>query len=261
MIKANKLRKIYANGQGLHGITFAVEKGEFIGVLGRSGAGKTTLLRLLCGAIFPASGSLTIFDRDMTNITRGGLSALRRRIATVYQNFNVVPSLDVARNILLGRLGRETIFGAVRSLLWLNESEREELDALLTELGIADKVYERCQELSGGQQQRVAIARALYSRADLILADEPIASVDPVTATLILSQFQSLQQQGKTVILNLHQVSSAVKYCSRLIMLENGCIVYDGPAKEFEAAGAYRSLTGIDGSGGGNAIEEAAELA
>lgn len=252
MIKANKLNKVYANGQGLHGVSFEIKEGEFIGILGHSGAGKTTLLRLLCGAIFPSSGSLTLLGRDMTKITRSDLLTLRQRVATVYQNFNVVPSLDVTRNILLGRLGKGSIFGAVRSLLWLNEREKTEIVALLTELGIADKIYEQCQELSGGQQQRVAIARALYSKAELILADEPIASVDPATARLILEQFQSLQQQGKTVVMNLHQVSSAVKYCTRLIVLEKGCIVYDGPTKEFETTSFYRTLTGMTGSKGGN---------
>ncbi|HML33654.1 phosphonate ABC transporter ATP-binding protein [Sporomusa sphaeroides] len=244
MIAAQGLQKLYASGQGLEMVSFSIRPGEFVGILGHSGAGKTTLMRLLAGSIFPTGGRLEVLGCNLAAARRKDLLDMRRRIATVYQNFNVVPSLDVARNVMLGQLGRRSLLNSVRSLFWLADQDRRAIMELLAELGIAEKMYSPCQELSGGQQQRVAIARAVFSDAALVLADEPIASVDPATATLIMEQFRTMQQQGKTVILNLHQVSSAVSYCSRLITLQQGRIVYDGPPDGFEATEAYSQLIG-----------------
>ncbi|TWH47233.1 phosphonate ABC transporter ATP-binding protein [Sporomusa sp. KB1] len=244
IILADKLQKLYANGQGIQSVSFTVVKGEFIGILGASGAGKTTLMRLLCGAVFPTSGSLQVLGHTMSAITRSELFRLRRQVATVYQNFNVVPSLSVAHNVLLGKLGATTLFTTLRNLLWLNDAESAKIAQLLTQLGIEDKFYERCQELSGGQQQRVAVARALYSQAELILADEPIASVDPATANLILNLFLELKNNGRTVIMNLHQISNAIQYCTRLIVLDKGQLAYDGSPRLFMESAAYSRLTG-----------------
>lgn len=250
IIAADNLQKVYTNGQGIQSLSFRVRPGEFIGILGHSGAGKTTLLRLLCGAVFPTGGSLTLLGQNMSAITRPELARLRRRIATVYQNFNVIPSLSVAHNVLLGRLGQTSLLNTLKSLLWLKEAEAAPIAGLLAKLGIEDKFHERCQELSGGQQQRVAVARALYSDAELILADEPIASVDPATASLILNLFLELKNNGRTVIMNLHQVSSAVEYCTRLIALEQGRLAYDGPPQLFVESPAYARLTGAAVQGG-----------
>nr|WP_284707746.1 ATP-binding cassette domain-containing protein [Sporomusa sphaeroides] len=225
-------------------MSFSIGSGEFIGVLGHSGAGKTTLMRLLCGAVFPTSGSLCVMGQDMSTVTRTELIGLRRRIATVYQNFNVVPSLSVAHNVLLGKLGSSSLLTTLRSLLWLRSAETKKIAGLLYQLGIEEKFYERCQELSGGQQQRVAVARALFSDAEIVLADEPIASVDPATAGLILKLFFELKNSGRTVIMNLHQVSNAVQYCTRLIALENGELAYDGVPTEFTESEAYYRLIG-----------------
>lgn len=244
MIAAQGLQKLYANGQGLEKVNFSILPGEFVGILGHSGAGKTTLMRLLAGSIFPTGGKLEVFGYDLTAARRKDLLDMRRRIATVYQNFNVIPSLDVARNVMLGQLGKRSLVHSIRSLFWLADQDRREIKNLLAELGIAEKMFSPCQELSGGQQQRVAIARAVFSDASLVLADEPIASVDPATAALIMEQFRSMQQRGKTVIVNLHQVSSAVSYCSRLITLQKGRIVYDGPPAGFEGSDAHMQLIG-----------------
>ncbi len=244
MIAAQGLQKKYANGQGLEMVNFSIHSGEFVGILGHSGAGKTTLMRLLAGSIFPTGGSLAVLGCDLAAARRRELLDMRQRIATVYQNFNVVPSLDVARNVMLGQLGKRSLFNSICSKYWLAAQDRRAIMNLLAELGIAEKMYSPCQELSGGQQQRVAIARAVFSDAALVLADEPIASVDPATATLIMEQFRTMQQRGKTVIVNLHQVSSAVSYCSRLITLKQGRIVYDGPPDGFAATDAYSQLIG-----------------
>lgn len=255
MITAQGLQKLYATGQGLEMASFSVAQGEFIGILGHSGAGKTTLMRLLAGSIFPTGGRLEVLGCNLAAARRKDLLNMRRHIATVYQNFNVVPSLDVARNIMLGQLGRRSLINSLCSQFWLADQDRRCIMTLLGELGIAEKMYSPCQELSGGQQQRVAIARAVYSDAALVLADEPIASVDPATATLIMEQFRKMQQRGKTVVVNLHQVSSAVTYCTRLITLQKGRIVFDGAPVGFEGTDAYSQLIG-DGKRSGAGCDE-----
>lgn len=244
VIIAENLQKLYPNGSGIKSISCKVKKGEFIGVLGPSGAGKTTLMRLLCGAIFPTAGVLEVMGQNLSTINRTGLARLRRQVATIYQNFNVVPSLSVMHNVSLGKLGGESLISTMRSLICPSSREKAEITRILRQLGIEDKVLERCQELSGGEQQRVAVARALISDAPIILADEPIASVDPVTATVILDMFKQLQADGKTLILNLHQVSSAIQYCSRLLVLERGRLAFDGPPELFRLSGAFTQLTG-----------------
>jgi len=244
IVIADNVEKLYGNNQGIKKVSLRIRKGEFIGVLGHSGAGKTTLMRLLCGAIFPTDGSLCVMGQEMSAITRPELLRLRLKIATVYQNFNVVPNLSVAHNVLMGKLGSKSLLSTLRSLLWLTPAETKRITKILTSLGLKEKFYERCQELSGGQQQRVAVARALFSEAEMIVADEPIASVDPGTAGLILNLFSALQQDGTTVIMNLHQVSDAVKYCTRLIALENGELAFDGIPEEFLNTQAYFRLIG-----------------
>jgi phosphonate transport system ATP-binding protein len=249
IIAADKLKKLYANGQGIQSLSFKAGKGEFIGVLGFSGAGKTTLMRLLCGAIFPTGGSLQVMGQNMLAVTRPELARLRRQMTTVYQNFNVVPTLSVAQNVYLGKIGDTSIFSTLKNLLWLSPAEAGKIARLLSLLGIEDKFNERCQELSGGQQQRVAVARALYSEAELILADEPIASVDPATASLILNLFLEVKNNGKTVIMNLHQITNAVQYCTRLLVLEKGQLAYDGPPQLFLASAVYARLSGEKATG------------
>lgn len=240
-IVAKDVSKIYFNGNGLQSASFTIDKGELVGVVGQSGVGKTTLMRLLCGAIFPTDGHLSLFGINMNKVKRGELRNLRGRIATVYQLHNVIPCLDVIRNVLLGRLAGASWYETIRRLA-VPTRETDEIREILNGLHIGDTLNERCQELSGGQQQRVAIARALYSRADLYLADEPISSVDPTTAKLILEAFKTLKQQGKTVVVNLHQLDHALLYCDRILMLEHGSLCFDGSPHEFVNSSAYFRL-------------------
>lgn len=242
IVVASKVSKIYSNNQGLKLASFEIQAGEFVGVVGQSGAGKTTLMRLMCGAIFPTGGELCLFDRSMRSIQRGELCQLRQRIATVYQNYNVIPSLDVRRNVMLGRLSTASWYDTIRRFLFPTGAETEEILQILAALHIDDKINERCQELSGGQQQRVAIARALYSKAELFLVDEPIASVDPNTASIILDTFRTLKLQGKTIVMNLHQLDQAIRYCDRILMLEEGAISFDGTPESFLSTSHYERL-------------------
>jgi phosphonate transport system ATP-binding protein len=244
IIVAEGLSKVYPNGQGLHAASFSLKKGEIVGILGPSGAGKSTLMRLLCGAIFPNEGTLNILGHEMLHLNRTQLHSLRSKIATVYQNFNVIPSLDVARNVFMGRAGKMSHASVVRAMFRLTSKEEAEISEILATLGIEDKLYERCQELSGGQQQRVAVARAIYSRAEIILADEPVASVDPATARLILELFQSLNQQGKTVLLSLHQIDSALEYCTRLLAFDSGTLAFNGSPHDFIESEVCQKLRG-----------------
>lgn len=242
LIVANNVSKLYSNHQGLKSASFTIKKGEFVGVVGQSGVGKTTLMRLLCGAIFPTGGELELFGANMRTIRRGELRKLRSRITTVYQNYNVIPCLDVSRDVILGRMSEVTWYETIRRLAFPTKAETQEIRDILVKLNIEDKISERCQELSGGQQQRVAIARALYSRAELFLVDEPIASVDPATANVILNTFCMLKEQGKTIVMNLHQLDHAIKYCDRILMLERGQVSFDGNPDEFLETKEYNRL-------------------
>lgn len=244
MIVAENLSKVYPNGQGLRNVSFSLEKGELVGILGPSGAGKSTLLRLLCGAIFPSDGKLKILGQEMRQLNRRQLQVLRSHITTVYHNFNVIPTLDVARNVFMGRAGKTSHASVVRGMFRLTAEEESEIHTILAKLGIEDKLYERCQELSGGQQQRVAVARAIYSGAELILADEPVASVDPATSGLILDMFQSLHHQGKTVLLSLHQIDSALKYCTRILAFDRGNLAFNGNSQDFLESEICHKLRG-----------------
>ena len=229
-IEAAGLVKRYPNGGfGLRGLDVRIEPGELVGLLGPSGSGKTTLFRLLVGALRPTTGHLAVLGQPMERARRGDLRRLRRRLALVYQQHNLVPSVSVARNVLHGRLGRMPLWRALADLVHLPAADRAAIYAVLDDLGIGDKLYRRVDELSGGEQQRVAVARALLDPPELLLADEPIASVDAATAALVLDRFQRLnREQGATVLVSLHQADFARRYCPRVLVLAQGALVYDG---------------------------------
>ncbi len=231
VIEASGLTKRYAGGVfGLRDLDVAIAPGEFVGLLGPSGSGKTTLFRLLIGALRPTSGHLQVLGQALERARSGDLRRLRRRLALVYQQHNLVPNVSVVRNVLNGRLGRVPLWRALASVVHLSLTDRATAYAVLEDLGLGDKLYRRVDELSGGEQQRVAVARALIDPPELLLADEPIASVDAATATLILDRFQRLnREQGTTVLVSLHQPEFARRYCPRVLVLAGGRLVYDGP--------------------------------
>lgn len=239
VIQASDLVKTYANGvTGLDGLSLEIYSGEMVGVLGASGSGKTTLFRLLNGALAPTKGELQVFGQAYQGLSFRALRKLRTRISLIYQHHNIIPGLTVARNVLLGRLGRMSIFKILRMVFYLYNGELEDVYKVLEQLELGDKIFDRATDLSGGQQQRVAIARALLSNSEVILADEPIASVDSRTAGVILDIFKQLNREKQvTIIMNLHQEDFALNYCSRVIVLNKGKLVYDGSPDNYIAGG------------------------
>ena len=240
-IRAERLTKSYPGGVvGLDGLAVRVEEGEFVGILGPSGAGKTTFFRLINGAIHPTSGRLEVLGQLMGSLRGDSLCRLRARVAFIYQHHHLIPNLTVAHNVLMGRAGRASLWQTLRSIFYLRECDLRLAEAALREVGIVDKMFDRVADLSGGQQQRVAIARALVQSADLILADEPIASVDSTTATVILELFKRLnEEQGKTILMTLHQTDFALRYCRRLLIFAQGGLAFDGPPDGVVAAQSF----------------------
>jgi phosphonate transport system ATP-binding protein len=240
-IRTESLGRIYPNGVvGLRDVSVTIRHGEVVGLLGRSGSGKTTLFRLLVGTIRPSRGCLTVLGTDLVHVRARGLRRLRRNLAWVGQQHNLVPGLSVAHNVVLGRLGREPLWRVLLSLVYLPERERRTAFGILTELGVADKLYDRADDLSGGQQQRVAIARALINEPTLLLADEPVASVDEQTAMDVLNACLGLnRERGSTLLMSLHQPELALRFCPRIIVLAGGTVVYDGPTDGIDRSALY----------------------
>jgi phosphonate transport system ATP-binding protein len=224
-----------------------IESGEMTGVIGRSGAGKSTLLRLINRLIEPTEGSILADGVDITRLRGRALREWRARTAMVFQQFNLVNRLDVLTNVLIGGLIRVS---APRMLLRLfAEAERSRAVTLLDRLGLLDVAMNRADELSGGQQQRVAIARALMQKPETLLADEPIASLDPINAKLVMDALADLNQRdGITVICNLHTLDTARAYCRRIIGMAAGRIVFDGPPDALTKAALLAIYGETDGT-------------
>ena len=234
MISIRNLRKSYGSNHVLHGIDMDVKAGEFVVMLGLSGAGKSTLLRCMNGLNQPDSGQLQVGGIDL--MRRHSRRELARHVAMVFQHHNLVQRLSVRKNVLTGRLGQ---VGTLASVLQLfRQSDIALADACLQRVGLAHKADERTEALSGGQMQRVGIARALAQQPQLILADEPVASLDPKTARSVLQYLRDATRElGIAVICNLHQVDYAREFGDRIVGLSQGRMVFDGvPAMLDEAA-------------------------
>jgi len=217
-----------AREPALKGIDLTVAPGEFVAVLGRSGAGKSTLIRCINRLVEPTAGTITWNGRPITGLHPRELLRVRCGIGMIFQHFNLIPRLDVLTNVIVGRMCTLALW---RSLLGVFPPQLiEEAMAALERVGIAHLAHRRVEELSGGQQQRVAIARVLMQKPKMILGDEPVASLDPVTARSILDFLKELNETaGITMILNLHDVALAKAYATRIVGLARGVIVYDGP--------------------------------
>ncbi|HIW01635.1 MAG TPA: phosphonate ABC transporter ATP-binding protein [Candidatus Desulfovibrio intestinipullorum] len=239
MIHVSNLNKSFGGVKALSDIDLHIERGEMVALIGSSGSGKSTLMRHICG--------LTAGDRESGQIMVNGcliqeqgrinrnIRELRTHIGVIFQQFNLVGRLSVARNVCLGALSRTPF---LRGLFGHFAKEDLELThKALERVGIADKAWQRTSTLSGGQQQRAAIARALVQRAEVMLADEPIASLDPESARVVMSTLQELNRtDGITVVVTLHQVDYAIQYCPRTVALKKGRIVYDGPTANLTRA-------------------------
>ncbi len=225
-------------------VSLSIASGSFVGVVGRSGAGKSTLLRLINRLVEPTAGTITFDGADVMALRGKALRDWRARCAMIFQQFNLVGQLDVLNNVLIGRLND---MPTARSLLrlWRPADVAVALSAL-EQFDIAPLASQRADSLSGGQQQRVAIARALVQQPSLILADEPIASLDPRNTTIVMDALQRINRHyGITVLCNLHSVDLARSYCDRLVGMAGGRLAFDGPASAFTPAAA-RDLYGIE---------------
>lgn len=241
MISIRQLTKHYGPNPVLRGIDLDVAAGEFVVVLGQSGAGKSTLLRCINRLVQADSGTLTVAGIDA--LTCRDTNALRRQAAMIFQHHNVVPRLSVLKNVLTGCLGSVSTLTSIMQLF-----RREELALAmqcLERVELAHKAHERTDALSGGQMQRVGIARALAQRPKVILADEPVASLDPKTARLVLQFLRDATRElGITVLCNLHQVDYAREFGDRIVGLAHGKLVYDGNASSMNEADLQRIYPG-----------------
>jgi len=232
MLRIEKLCKTYGQGtEALRGVSIVIEAGEFVVVLGKSGSGKSTLLRCINRLVEPTSGRIFLNDEEVTGASSRHLRQLRKKIGMVFQQYNLVSSCSVQTNVLAGRLA--SVSTAVSILNIFSKADIKKSRQVLDRLGIAEKDLDRADKLSGGQQQRVGLARALMQEPQLILADEPVSSLDPGTSRQIMDLLEDFNKQdGVAVICNLHLPSLAKEYGSRIIVLNEGRIVYDGPATD-----------------------------
>ena len=231
MLEINNLKKTFENGtEALKGVNLKVKKGEFLSILGPSGSGKTTLLRSINGLENIEKGNI-FFDKEQVDKTY--LPEVQKKTGMIFQDFNLVNNLSSINNVLTGLLNSSSKFLSM-FYLFTKEQKLEALKALET-VGLLNKAYSRADELSGGQRQRVGIARAIIKKPLLLLADEPVASLDPKAANLIMSLLKKINKEFNiTVICNLHQVDLATKYSDRIVGLLDGEIIFDQPASSID---------------------------
>jgi phosphonate transport system ATP-binding protein len=235
LLRVEHLTKVYPNGcQALKDVNFSVADGEFMVVIGLSGSGKSTLLRCINRLVDPTEGRVFLDDVDITAASSTDLRHIRRHIGMVFQQFNLVKRSNVITNVLSGRLGYAN---PMLSLIGIwPKSDRERAIQSLQRVGIADKAYVRADTLSGGQQQRVGIARTMMQEPRVILADEPVASLDPVLSHSILQYLEQLNKEGITVLCSLHFLDLVHRYATRVIALKDGIKVFEGLPKEINRA-------------------------
>ncbi|MDF2958767.1 MAG: phnC [Paenibacillus sp.] len=232
ILDIRNLKKVYADGTAaLQGVSLKVERGEFVAVIGPSGAGKSTLLRCINRLVEPTEGVVLFNDVDAAKAGGRHVRKLRREVGMIFQGFNLIQRVTVLRNVLHGRLGYMSSLTGALGLY--SKKDMEEARKILQRLGLNQQIYKRADELSGGQQQRVGIARALSQKPQVILADEPIASLDPVTSEHIMQYLYTIcREDGITCLVNLHQVEVAKKYATRIIGIHKGTVVFDGVPDE-----------------------------
>ncbi len=232
MIEFKNVSKIYPSGvKGLDDVNLTVNDGDFLCIIGLSGAGKSTLLRSINKMHTIQSGNIIVNDEDISKAKGKKLRLIRRNIGMIFQSFNLVNRSSVYKNVLAGRVGYHSTFSTLFGIY----SRDEKMLALqsLDKLGILDKAFIRADQLSGGQQQRVALARALTQEPKIILADEPVASLDPVTTISVMDDFAKINREfGITIVANMHHVDLAMKYANRIIGIKSGKIVFDGTPDE-----------------------------
>ena len=230
MIEFKNVYKTYPNGfTALKNVNLNIEQGEFVAIIGLSGAGKSTILRCINRMHDIQQGTLNVDGVDVESLSGKALRRFRRKVGMIFQSFNLVSRSTVIKNVLTADVP-DMPFWRVLFGIFTKEQKMRALESL-DKVGILDKAYTRCDQLSGGQQQRVALARTLNQNPSIILADEPVASLDPVTARQVMSDFERINKEYKiTILLNIHHVDLALNYCDRVIGVRAGEIVFDGPA-------------------------------
>jgi len=250
MLQLHGITKKFDEVVAVHPSDLSIEAGQFVGVIGKSGAGKSTLLRMINRLVEPTAGTILFGDRKVTTIKGKALYQWRSDCAMIFQQFNLVGRLDVLTNVMLGRLHHMSTLPSMLRLF----SDKDRIQAIRTLewLGIAETARQQADTLSGGQQQRVAIARALHQQPDLILADEPIASLDPLNAQRVMDALADIHRERNiTVVTNLHTLDTARKYCQRILGMRDGEIVFDGAPEALTSAQVqqiYGTETEIDES-------------
>ncbi|MDP7062023.1 MAG: phosphonate ABC transporter ATP-binding protein [Planctomycetota bacterium] len=236
----------------LRGVDLEVGSGERVALLGPSGAGKTTLLRAINGVIVPRSGSVEVQGTALRNLDQRRLRQIRSRIGFVHQDHSLVANLRVLHNVVAGRLGRRGFWSSLRDVVRTSKTDLVEVHRILERVGIGDKLFQRTDSLSGGQQQRVALARALFQQPTILLADEPVASVDPTRSRDILDLMTELaEEEGWTLVASIHDLALAREFFPRVIGLRNGEVFFDGPADALtpKMVTELYSLDGLDNAG------------
>jgi phosphonate transport system ATP-binding protein len=232
MIKFINVEKAYPNGfKALKGINLEIHAGEFVAIIGLSGAGKSTLLRTINKMIPITEGNLFVDGKEVSKLQGKELRKMRRTIGMVFQSFNLVKRSSVINNVLAGRVAYNPALTTMLGIF--PKSDKILALQALDKVGILEKAYVRADQLSGGQQQRVGLARALAQNPKIILADEPVASLDPITTITVMNDFRRINEEfGITIIANMHHVDLAIKYATRIIGIKEGRIVFDGKTTE-----------------------------
>jgi phosphonate transport system ATP-binding protein len=231
MLSTTKLTKTFKGRDAVSAISLSIPQGQMVGVIGRSGAGKSTLLRMINRLAEPSSGEISFDGRNITRLKGRELLEWRAQCAMVFQQFNLVGRLDVLTNVLTGRLFHHGLLASMFQVF--TAAERAYAIRALDRLGMAHTALQQTDTLSGGQMQRVAIARALMQQPKIVLADEPIASLDPLNAKIVMDALRTINREdGITVLCNLHTLDTARDYCDRVIGLQDGKMVFDGPPEK-----------------------------
>jgi phosphonate transport system ATP-binding protein len=232
MIEFKDISLTYPNGTtALKKIDLSIEQGEFVVIIGLSGAGKSSLIRCINRLVQPTSGKLFVDGEEIAHLSNKKLRALRTNVGMVFQDFNLIDRLSVLRNVMMGRLGKTKTLSSILGIF--TQEELKQAMENLERVDLREKAYVRADQLSGGQKQRVSIARALTQEPRIILADEPIASLDPPNSHKVMKDLRRIAKEDNlTTIVNLHYMDMALEYADRIIGMRDGEIVYDGPATE-----------------------------
>ncbi len=243
ILKIRKLHKFYDQGShALKGVDLDIKEGEFVVLLGLSGSGKSTLLRCINKLVEPTSGEIYFLDTNLVPLNESQTRPYRKKIGMIFQQFNLINNLSALQNVLSGKLGERR---GLATLFW-SDADKETALAYLQRVGLAEFATKKVKKLSGGQQQRVAIARALMQNPLLILADEPVASLDPATSDSIMQHLKRLNKDdGITVICSLHFLSLARQYADRVVALKDGEVVFEGGPQEITPA-RFKEIYGQD---------------